>query len=34
MKWIIDGYYFDGQRAFIIYKNEHGQTKMKLTKEL
>jgi len=34
VKWTIDGYYFDGRQTYIIYKNEQGQTKMKLTKQL
>ena len=28
MKREIDGYYFDGERSWILYKDEYGNTEM------
>ena len=28
MKWTIVGYYWDGNKHYVIYENEKGKTKM------
>jgi hypothetical protein len=30
MKWTIAGYYWNGKEHYVIYQNEHGNTKMVL----
>jgi len=34
MKWKTIGYYFDGNKSYVILQNDRGETKMKLTKQV